>query len=102
MGTFGRIFILNLVIQVAVASGKTVELLTPAALGTIKEEEILRVLSQNKSESSSENFTFVELIGSRTNHSQVARNDLWSATRHEVYKTNPHYGESNLISLLFL
>ncbi|XP_024941445.1 nose resistant to fluoxetine protein 6 isoform X2 [Cephus cinctus] len=73
-------------------ASKTVEILTPG-LNTIKEEEILRVLAQNKTESS-ENFTFVELVSNLQNHTELTKNAAdqeWRIDPPEISWTNPYY-----------
>lgn len=68
MGTLIRAWILLLLAKFSYA-GKTVDVdvLSPGGLGTLEEEQILRVLSRNKT-SSSNNFTLIELIGNLRNH----------------------------------
>lgn len=98
MGTFGKVCIFYFLMQVVLARGKTVNILTSGRLATIKEEEILRVFSQNKSEASSENYTFVELVSRLTNHTDHFQEEIWRTNTHEGYKTNPYYGEFNAYS----
>lgn len=79
MGTFGKILILkNLIITIIVLTeGKTVDILTSAGLpSSLEDEEILRILGQNKSQAFSENFTFVELVGSLRNHTEIIQDNL--------------------------
>ncbi|XP_043475076.1 O-acyltransferase like protein-like [Leptopilina heterotoma] len=94
METFGKILILkNLIITIIVLTeGKTVDILTSAGLpSSLEDEEILRILGQNKSQAFSENFTFVELVGSLRNHTEIIQDNLW--TTNDIYKTNPYYDD---------
>ncbi|XP_033228277.1 O-acyltransferase like protein-like [Belonocnema kinseyi] len=93
MGTFGKVLIFYFLIQVVLARGKTVNILTSGRLATIKEEEILRVFSQNKSEASSENYTFAELVSRLANHTDHFQEEIWRTNTHEGYKTNPYYDD---------
>lgn len=73
-----------------------VDVLSPGGLGTLEEEQILRVLSRNKT-SSSNNFTLIELIGNLRNHTIEGAKDPWKQEKLETTHSNPFYGESFLL-----
>lgn len=92
MGTVVRIWTILSLIGLSHAES-SVNILTPSgSLSTFEEEDILRVLSRNKTDTT-KNFTFVELISSIGNYT-IDEKDIWSDGRLEMYHTNPHYGES--------
>lgn len=92
MRTFLRVWAILSLIGLSHA-GKQVDVLTPRSLGAFEEEEILRVLARNKTDTT-KNYTFVELISSLGNYTVDTEKDIWSVGRPEVHHTNPHYGES--------
>ncbi|XP_029053165.1 O-acyltransferase like protein-like [Osmia bicornis bicornis] len=88
METFIKVWMIFVLIKLSYA-GKSVEILTSVGLSPLEDDDILRVLSHNKS-SPSNNFTLVELIGHLRNYSIESRKEMW---RSERYKhTNPFYG----------
>ncbi|CAL1674854.1 unnamed protein product [Lasius platythorax] len=91
MGTIVRIWAILNLIGLSHADKSSVNILTPSgSLGAFEEEDILRVLSRNKTDTT-KNFTFVELISSLGNYTIDAEKDIWSDGRLEMYQTNPHY-----------
>ena len=92
MGTFVRIWAIFSLIGLSRAESP-VEILTSSnSLGTFEEEDILRVFSRNKTDTT-KNFTFVELISSLGNYTIDTEKVIWSDDRPEVHHTNPHYGK---------
>ncbi|XP_025992851.1 O-acyltransferase like protein [Solenopsis invicta] len=90
MGTFVRIWAIFSLIGLSRAESP-VEILTSSNnLGTFKEDDILNVLSRNKTDTT-KNFTFVELINSLGNYTIDTERDIWSDDRPETHHTNPHY-----------
>ncbi|XP_076666635.1 nose resistant to fluoxetine protein 6 isoform X1 [Andrena cerasifolii] len=71
-------------------AGKSVDVdvLASGGLNTLQEEQILRVLSRNKTNSSN-NFTLTGLIGNLRNHTVEAGKLAWK--RENVQDTNPFY-----------
>lgn len=74
------------------------DILTTRSLNTFEEEEILRVLSRNKTDST-KNFAFVELINSLGNYTIDADKDIWDIEQLKMTNTNLHYGECNYHAL---
>ncbi|CAK9807752.1 Nose resistant to fluoxetine protein 6 [Anthophora plagiata] len=91
MGTFVRAWTIFLLIKLSYA-GKSVDVLTSNSLNSLEEEEILQVLSRNKTISTN-NFTLVELISHVTNHTIETATDTWRDEKFEVQHTNPFYDE---------
>lgn len=89
METFVKVSMIFLLTKLSYA-GKSVEILTSGGLNPLEDDDILRVLSHNKS-SSLNNFTLVELIGHLRNYSIEPRKEMWRSERYE--HTNPFYGE---------
>ncbi|XP_014475148.1 PREDICTED: nose resistant to fluoxetine protein 6 [Dinoponera quadriceps] len=90
MRTFLRAWAILGLIGLSRAS-EPVDVLTPRSLGAaFEEEEILRVLAPNKTDTT-KNYTFVELISSLGNYTVDTEKDIWSVGRPEVHHTNPHY-----------
>lgn len=99
MGTIVRIWAILNLIGLSHADKSSVNILTPSgSLGAFEEEDILRVLSRNKTDTT-KNFTFVELISSLGNYTIDAEKDIWSDGRLEMYQTNPHYGKSRMLCI---
>ncbi|XP_076750177.1 nose resistant to fluoxetine protein 6 isoform X2 [Xylocopa sonorina] len=73
-------------------AGKSVDVLTSNSLNTLEEDEILRVLSRNKT-TSTNNFTLIELIGSLRNDTFEASKGGWRMEKLNVRQTNPFYDE---------
>lgn len=79
-------------------AGQSVDVLRGNLGSSIQEEEILRVLAQNKTGAASENFTLIELIGAV---GAGRYNDTGSPIDEEILNhwtidsrtTNPYYGE---------
>lgn len=95
METVVRIWILSL-IGLSQAD-KSVNILTPSgSLSTFEEENILHVLSRNKTDTT-KNVTFDKLISSISNYTIDAEKDIWSDGKLEMQHTNPHYGESEIL-----
>lgn len=76
-------------------AGKSVDVdvLASGALNSLQEEQILRVLSRNKTNSSN-NFTLIGLVGNLRNHTVEAGKVAWKREKLDVQDTNPFYGES--------
>ncbi|XP_012055335.1 PREDICTED: uncharacterized protein LOC105618403 [Atta cephalotes] len=90
MGTFVRIWAIFSLIGLSRAESPVEILTSSSSLGTFEEEDILRVLSRNKTDTT-KNFTFVELINSLGNYTIDTEKVIWSDDRPEVHHTNPHY-----------
>ncbi|EFN89881.1 O-acyltransferase like protein [Harpegnathos saltator] len=75
---------------IGLSRASEVSVLTPGNFGTFEEEEILRMLARNKTDTT-KNYTFVELISSLGNYTLDTDKDIWSIGRPEVHHTNPHY-----------
>lgn len=93
MGTIVRIWTILSLIGLSHADKSSVNILTPSGnLGTFEEDDILHVLSRNKTDTT-KNFTFVELISSLGNYTIDAEKHVWNHDKLEMYHTNPYYGE---------
>lgn len=93
MGTIVRIWTILSLIGLSHADKSSVNILTPSGnLDTFEEEDILHVLSRNKTDTT-KNFTFVELISSLGNYTIDAEKHVWNHDKLEMHHTNPHYGE---------
>ncbi|KAG5314333.1 NRF6 protein, partial [Acromyrmex insinuator] len=90
MGSFVRIWAIFSLIGLSRAESPVEILTSSSSLGTFEEEDILRVLSRNKTDTT-KNFTFVELISSLGNYTIDTEKVIWSDDRPEVHHTNPHY-----------
>ncbi|KAG5323880.1 NRF6 protein, partial [Acromyrmex heyeri] len=90
MGTFVRIWAIFSLIGLSRAESPVEILTSSSSLGIFEEEDILRVLSRNKTVTT-KNFTFVELISSLGNYTIDTEKVIWSDDRPEVHHTNPHY-----------
>ncbi|XP_011304464.1 nose resistant to fluoxetine protein 6 isoform X2 [Fopius arisanus] len=75
---------------------KTVNILSTSGVKSIEEEDILRVLAQNTSDSS-ENLTFVDLVESWRNHTGTSSDFLWNPESTDKYK----YQVDNEVDQLF-
>lgn len=96
MGTPVRILAILNLISLSCADKSSVDVLTPSSgLSAFKEEDILNVLSRNKTDTT-KNFTFVELISSLGNYTIDSKKIIWSDDS-PAYYTNPHYGESRIL-----
>jgi hypothetical protein len=91
---FGCVTILLLWLGRATLAVKSVDVISGSLATGIQEEEILRVLAQNKT-GNSENFTFVELIGSMAHryNDSLAAQEIRSYPANNRRTTNPYYGE---------
>ena len=91
MGTFVKAWTIVLLVKLSYA-GKSVDVITSSGLNTLEEEEILRVLSRNES-TSVNNFTLIELIDNRRNHT-IETEDTWHEEKLSVpHTSNFFYGE---------
>ncbi|OAD54557.1 Nose resistant to fluoxetine protein 6 [Eufriesea mexicana] len=91
MRTFVRAWTIFLLVKLSYA-GKTVDVLTSNSLNTLEEEEILRVLSRNKT-TSVNNFTLIELIEDGRNHTNGRNKDTWRAQKLGLSHVNPFYND---------
>lgn len=92
MRTFIRTWLILSLLGLSYA-GDSVNILTPGGLRkTFEEDEILHVLSHNKTETT-KNFTFVELINSLSNFTVETEKNIWNIDKPEVHYTNPYYGK---------
>ena len=93
MATFLRAWTLLLLMKLCCA-GKSVDVdvLASGGLNTLQEEQILRVLSRNKTNSSN-SFTLIGLIGNLGNHTVEAGKVAWKQEKFDVQNTNPFYDD---------
>lgn len=91
MGIFVRIWTIVFLVKLSYA-GKSVDVLTSNNLNTLEEEEILLVLSRNKSISAN-NFTLIELIENQRNHTIETSKDTLRTEKLDDPYTNSFYSE---------
>lgn len=91
MGIFVRIWTIVFLVKLSYA-GKSVDVLTSNNLNTLEEEEILLVLSRNKSISAN-NFTLIELIENQRNHTIETSKDTLRTKKLDDPYTNSFYSE---------
>lgn len=91
-----RILAILSLISLSCAKKPSVNVLTPSSgLSAFKEEDILDMLSRNKT--ATKNFTFVKLINNFGNNTIDSEKIIWSDDSPEAHHINPHYGESRIL-----
>ncbi|XP_043498479.1 nose resistant to fluoxetine protein 6-like [Polistes fuscatus] len=84
------IFFISFIVRLSNAV-KHVDVISTSAYTVLKEDEILRIFSTNKTDSSN-NFTIVDLIGSFENNTNMETNKVpWKIKDTEVISTNHYY-----------
>ncbi|XP_043792229.1 nose resistant to fluoxetine protein 6-like [Apis laboriosa] len=91
MGIFVRIWTIVFLVKLSYA-GKSVDVLTSNNLNTLEEEEILLVLSRNKTISAN-NFTLIELIENQRNHTIETSKDTLRTEKLDDPHTNSFYND---------